>query len=143
MDIYHSLCLYNHTPKIYTDLYPYGMCTRSKFYTTRDVLGICHVWGYLAYILEPRLLKSGVTIPKWSRRSRRESYIVFTRNNSNLVSLVINFITKSILLQYPVLFDDVFASVQINIQKNVEFCRGFINSPSQRFWIEFDEVVDP
>ena len=61
--------IYNHLPKSDTGLSPDEIWTRSQFTPTKDVLARCHVWGAPTYVLEPKLQKSGIKIPKWAPRS--------------------------------------------------------------------------
>ena len=48
---------------------PEELWTRSTTVTSR-LLSDCHVWGSPTYVLEQKVQKSGVKIPKWRPRSR-------------------------------------------------------------------------
>ena len=70
-----------------------------------------HVWGCPTYVLEPKLQKHGVKIPKWDPMSRRGVNMVFSKMHSTQVVLVLNMLTDSISPQYHVVFDDMLYTV--------------------------------
>ena len=75
----------------------------------------CHIWGCPTYVLEPKLHKPGVKMPKWAPRSRRGVNTGFRKMNSTQVGLVLNLLTGSILPQYHVVFDDMLSTVASSI----------------------------
>ena len=76
-----------------------------------ETLSNCHVWGCPTYVLEPKLQKPGVKIPKWDLRSRRGVNMGFSKMHSTQVGLVLNLLTGSISSQFHVVFDDMFSTV--------------------------------
>eukprot|EP00957_Ditylum_brightwellii_P169264 12882942-Ditylum_brightwellii.AAC.1 len=58
--------------------------SRSKDLRLRDTLSKTHVWGAPTYVLEPKLQKPGVNIPKWVVRSRRGAFMGFSPKHSIL-----------------------------------------------------------
>ena len=70
-----------------------------------------HVWGCPKYVLEPKLQKPGVKIPKGYPRSQRGFNTDFSTINSTQVGLVLKLLIGSISPQYDVLFDDMFYNV--------------------------------
>ena len=78
-----------------------------------ETLSNCHIWGFPTYVLEPKLQKHGVKIPKWDPRSRRGVNMVFSKMHSTQVGLVLKLFTGSISPQYYVVFDDIFSTVMI------------------------------
>ena len=45
------------------------ICSSSRFGSVSETLSNCHVWGFMAYVLEPNLHKPGVKIAKCATRS--------------------------------------------------------------------------
>ena len=62
--------VYNNLPKQDTGLSPNDLWSRSKYTPIQETLARSHVWGAPTYVLEPKLQKSGIKIPKWAPRSR-------------------------------------------------------------------------
>jgi hypothetical protein len=81
-----------------------------------DTLGNCRIWGCSTFVLEPKLRKNGVKIPRWAPRSRQGVNLGFSRLHSSLVALVLHPTTKSITTQFHVVFDDAFSTVPHNGQ---------------------------
>ena len=69
--IYYAVWVYNLNPDIQSGLSAIEICPRSRFEPVSKTLSNCHVWGCPTYVLEPKLQKPGVKIPKWDPRSRR------------------------------------------------------------------------
>ena len=76
-----------------------------------ETLSNCHVWGCPAYVLEPKLHKPGVNIPKWAPRSRRGVNMGFRKTHSTQVGLLLNLLNGSISPQYHVVFDEMLYTV--------------------------------
>ena len=66
--------IYNHLSKSDTGLSLDEIWTKSRFTSTGDILSRCHTWVAPTYVLEPKLQKSGIKIPKWAPRSRRGGF---------------------------------------------------------------------
>ena len=52
--------------------------SRSRFESFSETLGDFHVWGCTKYVLELKLQKPEVNIPKWAPRNQREINMVFS-----------------------------------------------------------------
>ena len=115
MALDHAVWIYNRIPRFGTGkcdgATPLELWSRSMHVPTRDILGNSHVWGCPVFVLEPKLQKSGVKIPKWAPRSRQGMNMGFSRIHSSLISLVLNLSTRSITPQFHVVFDDYFSTV--------------------------------
>jgi hypothetical protein len=94
-----------------------------------DVFANCHVWGCPVFVLEPKLRKSGVKIPKWNPRSRQGVNVGFSRLHSSLIALVLNTTTKTITTQFHVVFDDAFTTVPHNGDINIRAYQELIMTP--------------
>ena len=66
----HATWLYNHIPHMDTGFASVQLWTQSGFMDVKHVLSSCHVWGRPTFVLEPKLQKPGVKLPKWALRSR-------------------------------------------------------------------------
>jgi hypothetical protein len=97
-----------------------------------DVFANCHVWGCPVFVLEPKLRKSGVKIPKWTPSSRQEVNVGFSRLHSSLIALVVNTTTKTITAQFHVDFDDSFSTVPHNGEVNLQAYQDLILTPQLR-----------
>jgi transposase InsO family protein len=125
----HAVWLYNRMPRTDTGLSPEEMWTRSTAMNVADVLANCHVWGCPVFVLEPKLRKSGVKIPKWNPRSRQGVNVGFSRLHSSLVALVLNTTTNTITTQFHVVFDDAFTTVPHNGDLNLKAYQDLIMTP--------------
>ena len=85
--------------------------SRSRFEPVSETLSNCYVWGCPTYVLELKLQKPGVKIPKWAPRSQRGVNMGFSKMHSTQVGLVLNLLTGSISPQFNVVFDDIFSTV--------------------------------
>ena len=139
----HAVWLYNRIPKMDTGLTPMEMWTRASFTPTKDILSNCHPWGCPVYVLEPKLQKSGVKIPKWAPRSRRGMIMGFSRLHSTLIGLILNMTTRSISPQFHVVYDDMFSTVHSNEGSIPEQWRKMITTPNARLQVLLDEHDDP
>ena len=102
--------IYNHIPRRDSGASPEELWTR----TTSDtpvLLSDCHVWGCPVFVLEPKLQKTGIKIPKWHPRSRRGVYMGFSTHHSTLVALILDLATRTITPQFHLVFDDMFHTV--------------------------------
>jgi hypothetical protein len=138
----HAAYLYNHIPKMDTGISPVEIWSRTVV-STAHLLNDCHVWGSPVYVLEPKLQKSGVKIPKWNPRSRRGVNMGFSRSHSTLIALILNLMTKSITPQFHVVFDDMFTSVHSNHDMEPATWRQLITSPNCRLKVVLDDEDNP
>ena len=67
----YSVWVYNWIPDMKSGLFAIEIWSRSRFEPVSKPFSNCHVWGCPTYVLEPKLQKPGVKIPKWAPRSRR------------------------------------------------------------------------
>ena len=86
----------NNLPKQDTGLSANDLWSRSKFSPVQETLARTHVWGAPTYVLEPKLQKNGIKIPKWAPRSRQGIFMGFSPRHSTLVTLILNLRTHSI-----------------------------------------------
>ena len=107
----YTVWVYNRTPDIQYGLSAIEIWSRSRFEPVSETLSNCHVWGCPTYVLEPKLQKPGVKIPKWAPTSRRGVNMCFSKMHSTQVGLVLNLLTGSISPQFHVVFDDMFSTV--------------------------------
>ena len=107
----HAVWLCNRIPDEVTGLAPLELWTKSTCTPTREILSHCHVWGCPVFVLEPKLQKGGVKIPKWAPRSRQGLNMGFSKSHSSSVALNMNLSTKSISAQFYTVFDDHFTTV--------------------------------
>ena len=107
MAVHHAAYLYNHTPDAT------GICPADIFMGTtvpRHRLQDLHVWGCPAFVLDP-VLQQGKKLPRWQPKSRKCTFLGFSKDHSSNVPLVLNPMTGSITPQYHVVFDDLFSTV--------------------------------
>eukprot|EP00957_Ditylum_brightwellii_P148603 11314042-Ditylum_brightwellii.AAC.1 len=108
--------VYNNLPKQDTGLSPNDLWSRSKYTPIQETLVRSHVWGAPTCILEPKLQKSGIKIPKWAPRSRRGVFMVF---------------------------DDSFSSIHSSSQRALKIWEELITSPGARFEGMLDDQDEP
>ena len=108
-----------------------------------ETLSNCHVWGCPTYVLEPKLQKPGVKIPKWAPRSLRGVNMGFSKMHSTQVGLVLNLLTGSISPQFHVVFDDMFSTLMSIIAADPEFCIMLVTSRNSRIQVMLYQEDDP
>ena len=99
--------------------------------------------GCPTYVLEPKLQKPGVKIPKWAPRSRRGVNMGFIKMHSTQVGLVLNLLTGSISPQYHVVFDDMFSTVMSSTAADPEVWIRLVTSRNSRIQVMLDQEDDP
>eukprot|EP00957_Ditylum_brightwellii_P160696 12234000-Ditylum_brightwellii.AAC.1 len=77
--------VYNHIPDKENGLSSNDIWSRSKDPRLKGILGRTYVWGTPTYVLDPKLQKPGVKIPKLTARSRRGAFMGFSPKHSTLV----------------------------------------------------------
>ena len=97
----------------------------------------------LAYVLEPKLQKSGVKIPNWASRSHFGIHVGFSKVHSSLVGLILNQATGSISSHFHVVYDDLFTTVYSKNAEVSESWRNIFTLPSACLQIPLDEEDDP
>ena len=65
----YALWVYNKTPDIQSGSSTIEIWSRSRFEPVSETLSNCYVLGCPTYVLEPKMQKPGVKIPKWDPRS--------------------------------------------------------------------------
>ena len=108
-----------------------------------ETLSNFHVWGCPTYVLEPKLQKPGVKIPKWAPRIQRGVNMGFIKMHSTQVGLVINLLTGSISPQYHVVFDDMFPTVMSSTAVDTEVWIRMVTSRNSRIQVMVDQEYDP
>ena len=66
----YDVWVYNRIPDMQSGFYTTKIWSISRFEPVSETLSNFHVWGCPTYVLEPKLQKPGVNIPKWDTRSR-------------------------------------------------------------------------
>ena len=117
--------------------------SRSRFEPVSENLSKCHVWVCPTYVLEPKLQKPGVEIPKWDPRSRRGVNMGFSKMHSTQVGLVLNLLTGSISPQYHVVFDDMLSTVRSSTATDPEFWISLVTSRNSRIQVMIDQEDNP
>jgi len=107
----HAAWLYNRIPDEVTGLTPLELWTKSTCTLTKEIRSNFHVWGCPVFVLEPKLQKGGVKIPKWAPCSRQGLNMGFSKSHSSSVALIMNLSTKHISAQFHTVFDDHFTTV--------------------------------
>ena len=69
MTMDYAVWVYNQNPDMQSGLSAIEIWSRSKFEPVSETLRKFHVWGFPTYVLEPKMHKPGVKIPKWDHRS--------------------------------------------------------------------------
>ena len=64
MAMNYAVWVYNWTPDMQSGLSAIEIWPRSRFEPVSENLSNCHVWGCPTYVLDPKLQKPGVKIPK-------------------------------------------------------------------------------
>lgn len=140
----HAVWLYNMIPQSQSGMSPIELWTRSTAFNIGDTLNNCHVWGCPVFVLDPKLRKDGVKIPKWAPRSKQGVNLGFSRTHSSLIALVLNTKTHSITPQFHVVFDDTFSTVPHNDKIDTDSWRDLITSDpaDTRLWTPADADQD-
>ena len=111
MAMNHAVWLCNHIPDEVTGLTPLELWTESTHTPTKEILSNCHVWVCPVFVLEPKLHKGGIKIPKWAPHSRQGLNMGFSKSHSSSFSLIVDLSTKLISAQFHTVFDDHFTTV--------------------------------
>ena len=139
MATYYDICVYNQIPDMQSGLSAIEIWSRSRFEPVSETLSNCHVWGCPTYVLEPKLQKPGVKIPKWAPRSRRGVNMGFSKMHSTQVGLVLNLLTGSISPQYHVVFDDMFSNVINSTAADPEIWISIVTSRNSKIQVMLDQ----
>ena len=107
----YDIWIYNRIPDMQSGLSTIEIWSRSRFEPVSETLRNCQIWGFRTYVLEPKLQKPGVKIPKWAPRSRRGINMGFRNMHSTQVGLFLNLVIVSISPQYHIVFDDMLSAV--------------------------------
>ena len=135
----YAVWVWNRIPNRVTGMSPLELWTRSVSEITRQSLANAHVWGCAAYVLEPRLQKPGVKIPKWMPRSRRGVFVGFSPEHSSLVGLVLNISSRAITPCFHLVFDDLFSTAHCNDSTPPSAWTDLITSRFSRIQNHFDD----
>ena len=121
---------------------PIEIWSRTTIHPYDSIFRNCHTWGCPTFVLEPKLQKSGVKIPKWQPRSWKGLNMGFSKMHSSLVSLILNQSTGSISPQFHVVFDDLFSTVHASESETPREWSKLISMPSARFQIAVEESAE-
>ena len=117
--------------------------SRSRFEPVSETLSNCHVWGCPTHVLEPKLQKPGVKIPKWDPMSRRGVNMGFSKMHSTQVGLFLNLLTGSISPQFHVVFYDMFSTVMSITAADPEVWIRLVTSRNSGIQVMLDQEDDP
>ena len=81
----YAVWVYNQIPDMQSGLSDIEIWSRSRFEPVSETLSNFHVWGFPTYVLEPKLQKPGVKIPKWNPRIRIGVNMGFSKMHSTQV----------------------------------------------------------
>ena len=135
----YAVWVYNRIPDMQSGLSTAEIWPSSMFDPVSETLKNFHVWGFPTYILEPRLQKPGVNIPKWYHRSRIGVNMGSIKMHSTQVGLVLNLLTGSILPQYHVIFDDMLSTVISITAADPEVYIRLVPSSNSRIQVMLDQ----
>ena len=138
----YAVWLYNRIPQQQTGLAPIDLWTRNVNIDHHIALNDCQVWGAPSFVLEPKLRKDGVKIPKWAPRSREGRFMGFSVEHSSLVSLILNLKTQTTTPQWHVVFDSMFSTCFADHDSVPDVWQHLITHPHCRMETLFD-VDDP
>ena len=139
----YAVRVYNRTPDMQSGLSAIEIWSRSRFEPVSETHSNCHIWGCPTYVLEPKLQKPGVKIPKWAPRSRRGVNMGFSKIHSTQVGLVLNLLTGSISPEYHVVFDDIFYTVMSSTYTDTQVWIRLVTSRNSSIQVMFDQEDDP
>ena len=114
-----------------------------RFEPVSETLINFHVWGCPTYVLEPKLQKPGVKIPKWSPRSQRGVNPGFRKIHSTQVGSVLNLLTGSTSTQFHLVFDDMLSTVMSSTAVDLEVCIRLVTSRNSMIKVMLDQEDDP
>ena len=114
MAIDYVVWIWNRIPRRDAGLSSFELWTLFVSETSRQSLADTHVWGCAAYVLEPKLQKGRVKIPKRMPRSRRGVYVGLSPHHSSLVGLVLNLSSRAITSCFHLASDELFSTVHCN-----------------------------
>jgi hypothetical protein len=115
MTVTYSTYVYNHTPNNHS-LCPVDLYNGSTM--PCHILQDWHTRGCPVYILDPTL-QSGQRLPQWQPCLCPGIFVGLSSTHSSKVLLVLNLQTGSIIMQYHVIFDDGFTTVEsIGVDKD-------------------------
>ena len=143
MAMYYSVWVYNRTPDMQSGLSAIDIWSRSRFEPVSETLSNCHVWYCPTYVLEQKLQKPGVKIPKWAPRIQRGVTMGFSKIHSTQVGLVINLLTGSISPQFHVVFDDMLSTMMSSTAADPEVWISLFTSRNSRIQVMLDQEDDP
>ena len=86
----YAVWVYNRTPDMQSRLSVIEIWSSSGFEPVSKTLSSYHVWGFPTYVLEPKLQKPEVKMPKWAPSSRRGVNMGFSKMHPTQVRLVLN-----------------------------------------------------
>ena len=138
MAMKHTVWLYNGIPSLETGLAPIEVWSHST-QRSRALLSNCHAWGCPTFVLESKLQKEGVEIPKWASRSHQRVFVGFFKLHSLLIGLILNRTTRSITTQSHLVFDDSFSTMYSDEDTVSDTWNHFITRPSTCLHTELDD----
>ena len=139
MAIDHVVWMYNNVPNQKFGLSAQDLWSGSKT-DYQQLFSRLHVWGCPVYVLEPKLQKPTVKIPKWVPCSRRGIFMGFSRYHSTLVANVLNLRTASITHQFHVVVENKFSTVNSNPLGVPSSWEQLIQTDNTRIQVQLDDL---
>ena len=138
----HAVWLYNRIPRQENGIASIEIWSRTTIHPYDSIFSNCHTWRCPTFVLEPKLQKSGLNIPKWQPLSRKGLNMGFSKIHFSLVALILNQSTGSISPQFHLVFDDLFSTVHANESETPREWNKLISMPSARFQVVVDESAE-
>ena len=92
-------------------------------------LSAFHTWGCPVFVLDHRL-QGDSKIPKWEPRARVGVFMGHSPVHAGNVALVLNLQTRHVSLQFHVVFDDIFSTVEyIRYTQEPPFWEDLVKKP--------------
>ena len=107
----YAVFLWNRMPREKSKMSPLEIFYSTK--STHEDIRSARVWGCPAYVLEPTL-QDGKKLPRWRPRSKLGQFLGRSKNHASSVGLIKNVATGGVSAQFHVVYDDHFATREVN-----------------------------
>ena len=101
--------LWNRLPKQDTGVTPIKLFSSTR-YDLGPILRSSHIWGCLAYVLDPKV-QDGKKLPRWQPKARRGQFLGYSKKHASNIALIRNVRTGSISSQFHIVFDEWFTTI--------------------------------
>ena len=107
----YAVFLWNRMPREKSGVSPLELFYSAKS-NNEDIRG-ARVWGCPVYVLEPTL-QDGKKLPRWQPRSKVGQFLGRSKSHATSVGLIKNVQTGGVSAQFHVVYDDHFATREVN-----------------------------